>query len=219
MITRFARQPIRGLGVIGVLALVVVGMSSVAGYRFGFYTGFSKAERQAQAADVRQQRIVDFITKRNPSATIREFAGLPDRIVAVSTRHGIDYRLVMAMIDKESQFRPDAVGGAGEVGLMQILPSTGALIAKRLGEPFVQPVRARTQSGYSDLGTLGDAFTNIRYGVQYLAWQVEEFGGVGPTALRAYNRAPQHARTVRPHDRYAEDISMQYVMLAARLPQ
>jgi len=182
------------------------------------YKAASEAEaKRAHSKDARHQKMLDFIVKRNPQATIRDFASLPEVILQVSEKHGIDYRLVMAMIDKESQFRPDAVGGSGEIGLMQILPQTAALIAKRKGIEFVPPKRG-TAKTYSDLGSLGDPATNVEFGVQYLAWQVEEFG-VSPTALRAYNRAPQNARDNRPSDRYAEEVSMKYVVIAASLPR
>jgi hypothetical protein len=64
-----------------------------------------------------------------------------------------------AVVQVESAYDPGAVGGVGEVGLMQIRPTTAAML------------------GYS--GTLAGLFepeTNIRYGVAYLgrAWQLAD---------------------------------------------
>jgi hypothetical protein len=64
-----------------------------------------------------------------------------------------------AVAQVESAYDPGAVGGVGEIGLMQIRPTTAAMLGYR--------------------GTLAGLFepeTNIRYGVAYLAraWQLAE---------------------------------------------
>jgi Transglycosylase SLT domain len=64
-----------------------------------------------------------------------------------------------AVVQVESAYDPGAVGGVGEVGLMQIRPTTAAMLGYR--------------------GTLAGLFepeTNIRYGVAYLgrAWQLAD---------------------------------------------
>lgn len=168
------------------------------------------AERAAQVE--RDQKILDFIVKRNPNATIKEFMDLPRHIVAVADQYGIDYRLVMAVIDKESEWNPKAVSPVGAVGLMQIMPATGVLIAKQLGVPFTPP------KGKVELGTLGDPKINITFGVVWLSNQVKEFGGVGPVALRSYNRGGSLAREHRPADRYAEDVALNFMTLTTTLP-
>jgi len=43
-------------------------------------------------------------------------------IQASSIRHGVPFELIKAIICKESSFYPDRRGGAGEYGLMQIMP-------------------------------------------------------------------------------------------------
>lgn len=74
-----------------------------------------------------------------------------------------------AVTQVESAYNPGAVGGVGEVGLMQIRPTTAAMLGYR--------------------GTLNGLFepeTNIRYGVMYLAraWQLA--GGDLCRALMKY---------------------------------
>jgi hypothetical protein len=64
-----------------------------------------------------------------------------------------------AVVQVESAYDPGAVGGVGEVGLMQIRPTTAAMLGYR--------------------GTLAGLFepeTNIRYGIAYLgrAWQLAD---------------------------------------------
>lgn len=65
---------------------------------------------------------------------------------------GLPPEVAEAVATVESGFDPKAVGGVGEIGLMQILPST----ARMLG--FADP-----------LPRLFDPETNARYGVRYLA--------------------------------------------------
>lgn len=203
--------------VVSVMAVAVA--VGAGGFVLGAEVRSRQASAQAQAAGEREQKMLAFIVKRNPNATIRDFSDFPEHVLAVARKQGIDYRLIMAMIDKESQFRPDAVGGSGEVGLMQIMPSTGALVAKRLGVKFEPPVKRRDgRPGYETLGTLGDPRINVEFGAQYLAWQVAEFG-MSPAAIRGYNRAPEHARSHWPDDRYAEDVALGFMVLAASLPE
>lgn len=66
--------------------------------------------------------------------------------------HGIPVGLANAVIRIESNFRVNARGSAGEIGLMQIKPATARML------------------GYSgSVKGLYDPDTNIRYGIKYLA--------------------------------------------------
>lgn len=168
----------------------------------------------------KEQRITAWIVERNPEATIRDFADFPTTLLTESAKAGIDFRIVLAMIDKESQFNPRAVGSSGEIGLMQILPATGATVAKQSGREFKPPVKNKpgAPKAYADLGTLGDPKENITIGVAYLKQQVDRFG-MSPIAIRAYNRNPDNAKQHRPWDRYAEDVGLRLVTLVHEFPR
>ena len=110
---------------------------------------------------------------------INELVGLPkiytkgrSAYLEILTRHAEQSDLPPAIADAvirvESSFNPHAVGGVGEVGLMQIRPETAAML------------------GFS--GGVTDLFepeTNIRYGVRYLAraWQLAQ-GDVCRTLMK-----------------------------------
>ena len=101
---------------------------------------------------------------------INELFGLPktytkgrSAYLEILTRHaeqtGLPPAIADAVIRVESSFNPHAVGGVGEVGLMQVRPETAAML------------------GFS--GGVTDLFepeTNILYGVRYLAraWQLAQ---------------------------------------------
>jgi soluble lytic murein transglycosylase-like protein len=88
-------------------------------------------------------------------------------IEATAARHGLDGRLLAALVWTESNFRPDAVSHAGALGLAQLMPGT----ARGLG---VDP---------------RDPLQNLDGGARYLRAQLDRFGRVD-LALAAYNAGP-----------------------------
>ncbi len=107
--------------------------------------------------------ILSFIAEKNPRAPIKAFQGFPEVLVAEAQRTNIDHCLVLAQAEVESEFRHDAVGRAGEVGLFQILPSTAAQFEPSLGR-FRRPVL----KGHRDLGDLADPTVSTRFAMAYL---------------------------------------------------
>ena len=90
-------------------------------------------------------------------------ARLDGRYGAIIARHaqanGVPAYLAQAVVRVESNFRPNARGSAGEVGLMQIKPATARML------------------GYSgSIKGLFDPETNIRFGMKYLG-QAHKLGG------------------------------------------
>lgn len=179
--------------VVIVLMFVVIAGSSV-DYRIG--------ERVGERTTVQlETSIDDLIVSRNPRAAIADFRGFAPHVIAESARAKIDWRLTLAIIDHESGFDPRAVGRAGEVGLMQLLPSTAASVAREMGR--------------DDLSELTDPRVNVTLGLAYLAKLRDRFGGVSGETLRAYNRGPARARERWPRDRYAEQVALRFVRIAS----
>lgn len=98
-------------------------------------------------------------------------------LLEASHEHGLQPAFVLAVIEVESRFDPYAVSHKGALGLMQILPSTGAPIARRLGIPWRGPQ------------TLFDPHANVRIGVAYLRELIDRYANVR-AALAAYNWGP-----------------------------
>lgn len=61
-------------------------------------------------------------------------------LVEVSEERGLEPALVAALIRQESNFDPEATSGAGARGLMQVLPSVGARVARQYRYPVWDPV-------------------------------------------------------------------------------
>ena len=92
-----------------------------------------------------------------------------------ASKHGIDPALVKAVIAAESGFNPQAVSPKGAIGLMQVIPDTGA----RYG---VTGDARRTAAQ-----KLADPKINITTGVRYLSDLLRMFSGNLELVLAAYN--------------------------------
>jgi len=108
--------------------------------------------------------ILVYIAQRNPQAPIRAFQGFPEVLMTEAQRSNLDHCLALAQAEVESEFKHDAVGAAGEVGLFQILPSTAALFESKVGR-FKRPVLAKANR---DLGDLADPVVSTRFAMAYL---------------------------------------------------
>jgi len=86
----------------------------------------------------------------------------------------------------ESLFMRDVRSGAGAIGLMQLLPTTGRKVALAIHLP------------YSGLNTLTDPHSNIRLGTTYLGQMAERYGGHRVLATAAYNAGPHRVDTWLP---------------------
>ena len=149
----------------------------------------SAAYRLIQLSQARHTADVPLFIQR--VAYPRHFSRLVEK---EATDFEIDPLLLYSLILQESLFEPPARSFAGAHGLTQIIPTTGAEIAQRLGYP-----------NYST-GLLNRPFVNVRFGAYYLRW-VQDFARENPVAaLAGYNAGPGNARTW--FDRSAPDEAL-----------
>ena len=101
----------------------------------------------------------------------------------IVAKYAAEYRLpeylLYALIRSESFFQPQAVSGAGAVGLTQLMPATAADIAKKL-----------KITEYS----LNDPEINIRFGAYYLAEMIRRSDNRIMPACFAYNAGLSRVR-------------------------
>ncbi len=90
----------------------------------------------------------------------------------------VDRALVFAHALQESRFQVNATSPAGARGLMQVMPGTAQMIARRKGADFA--------------GSLGTASTNMEYGQSYIEQlrDMSQTGGLLPKVIMAYNCGP-----------------------------
>ncbi|HEV8474898.1 MAG TPA: lytic transglycosylase domain-containing protein [Methylomirabilota bacterium] len=136
-------------------------------------------------ADRLNHAILDYIGQKNPNAPIRAFQRFPETLVAEAQRATLDHCLVLAQAEVESEFRHDAVGSAGEIGVFQILPSTAAIMEPVVG-PFKRPVMTKTTR---ELGDLANPVVSARFALAYLRDIMTRKPNVRD-ALTEYNGGP-----------------------------
>jgi soluble lytic murein transglycosylase-like protein len=90
-------------------------------------------------------------------------------ITSIADQFGVPSSIALAVAQKESGFNQNAVGAAGEIGVMQLMPATAAGLG-------VDP---------------SDLTQNVTGGVSLLASLYQQFGDWSD-ALAAYNAGPTH---------------------------
>jgi soluble lytic murein transglycosylase len=112
--------------------------------------------------------------------------------------NGLDPYFVAALVAQESTFVADVKSAADAYGLMQLLPSTARMYARKLNLKYSPRL-------------LTDPESNIRMGTAYLADKIREFGDLH-LVLASYNageRAVRRWQTERPSlakDEFIDDI-------------
>jgi soluble lytic murein transglycosylase len=104
--------------------------------------------------------------------------GYKEKVEHAARESKIDPLLMYAIIRHESEFDAKAVSRAGAVGLLQIMPSTGRMIARELSHnPFQED-------------SLFEPVVSINFGAWYIKTLIKKFNGSLPLAIAAYNAGP-----------------------------
>ena len=105
--------------------------------------------------------------------TLADFPNTYDSIInEASEKYSVPKDLIKAVIKQESNYMPNAVSSKGAIGLMQVMPSTGALL------------------GVDDKELLKDPYINIMTGTKYLSQMLNRYDGRLDLSLSAYNAGP-----------------------------
>jgi hypothetical protein len=133
--------------------------------------------------------LVNYILSKNKSLSTGWATMLVFLFKHEADVNDVDEILLMAMAEKESTFRSDAVGGgSGPVGLMQIMPRTAAGYGIARNELF-------------------DPHVNIEFGAKYIGDKIDQYGNNKTVALAAYNQGPLAVSRGTYSTRYATKIT------------
>ncbi len=109
-----------------------------------------------------------------------------ERVTKHSKKQELQPAYTMAVIRRESAFATDARSRVGALGLMQIMPATGKVIARKLKVKF----RSKNQ--------LLSPETNVQFGTKYLNMMLKKFHKQPALASAAYNAGGHHVRAWLP---------------------
>jgi soluble lytic murein transglycosylase len=120
-------------------------------------------------------------------------------ITKYADKHKLDPYLVAALMAQESTFTAEIRSHANAYGLMQIIPSTGKIYARKLGiKPFTTAMLRQPE-------------INVQIGTQYFRDLIDRFGGAH-FALASYNAGEgrvqrwSNERPGVPQDEFVDDI-------------
>ncbi len=117
------------------------------------------------------------LSARTTALSRDEIRATAHAIVRAGERHGIEPALILAVIHIESGYFNFARSPVGALGLMQVMPATGRMLAEEAGLEW---------SGPADLL---DPVLNVTLGTRYLAFLRDRYGD-WDHALAAYNWGP-----------------------------
>src|SRR5271157_174992 len=157
------------------------------------------------------ENIVSYLEEQMPDMPEDKLRDIASYVYTESKERDLDYRLVLAVMKIESNFKQDAVSSKGARGLLQIKPSLGRGIADTLGV---------TWSGDR---ILHEPEKNIKFGVYHLSQLIENFETL-QWALYAYNSGSTKARELsaqhkQPGIRFAKAVLSEYEKTVTALPE
>ena len=173
-----AREPVRaarilaGLGERELLRAFVLGVAD----------NLPNAEEYALLIDLAHGYGEQDLSMRVVRAAAQRGYILPDRgypVLAAQIDGGAELAFSLAIARQESNFDPSAHNPSGARGMMQLLPSTAAILARRAGMPY-------------SAERLYDGEYNVRLGSTYLQKMIDTFGGSYVMAAASYNAGPAH---------------------------
>lgn len=128
------------------------------------------------------------------NTTIRFIAPIKyeDVVDKYAKKYKLEKELVLSVINAESRFKKDAISKKGAIGLMQIMPDTGAWLAEKMG----------IKNFSKDM--LYDVDKNINMGCYYLSMLIEKFEDE-KLALCAYNAGSTNVYRWLKNEKYSLD--------------
>ena len=154
-----------------------------------------------------RDRVHQILEDRAPNIEDRDRQRVIDAIFSAQREHGLDPSLLLALMQVESGFNPSARSSQGALGLMQVQPFSGQLMARELGIEW----RGKSR--------LLDPEQNIRIGAAYLARMQEAFRDL-ELSLAAYNVGPGRLQEIlesgkRPTGQYARKVTSRQAEIAS----
>jgi soluble lytic murein transglycosylase len=154
------------------------------------------------------ERIVAYLKGKNVQIKDDNLKAVVHSVYDESRQVDLDYRLALAVIKVESNFRQDAVSKKGARGLFQIKPSLAKYIAKDAGV------------AWNGNESLHEPEKNVKLGVYHLSKLMDDFKSL-PTALHAYNagaNSMKRSTKSEPKTPFTKQVMKEYQKNLSVLP-
>ena len=174
------------------------------------YTIVSASNTESKGKSIITGEIVQYLKDKKVRANDDKLRTIADSVYEEAKDYEIDYRLVLAVMKVESNFKSNAISKKGARGLLQIKPSLARYVSKETGVAIKSPK------------CLDEPEKNIRIGVSHLSWLMEKFENLD-TALHAYNVGlgkvkPSSSEEDRPDTRFTRKVLTEYHLIKEVLP-
>lgn len=157
-------------------------------------------------------KTVQYLKGKKIRTTDEKLKTIANSVYEESQKYAIDYRLILAVMKVESNFKNEAVSSKGARGLLQIKPSLAKYIAKDTGMQV---------EGVTSL-SLHEPEKNIKIGVNYLSKLIDMFENI-TSALHAYNVGPSKVKKIgalntAPSTGFTKKVMNEYQQIIEVLP-
>jgi soluble lytic murein transglycosylase len=173
------------------------------------FSGIIISEENTDKANI-VSKTVQYLKGKKISSTDARLKTIANSVYEESQKYAIDYRLILAVMKVESNFKNEAISRKGARGLLQIKPSLAKYIAKDTGMPVEQVI------------SLHEPETNIKIGVNYLSKLLDMFEDLA-SALHAYNAGPSKVKkagvtNITPPTYFTKQVMNEYQQIIEVLP-
>ena len=183
----------------------------IAAFVGGFLPSGPLFAEEDSAKETVIEQIVRFIKVKNIRLQEDTLKRMATTVYEESQLYELDYRLILAVMKVESNFRNEAVSTRGARGLMQIKPALAKYIAKDAGV------------SWRDNNCLSEPEKNIKLGVYHLSQLMDDFKDMA-VALHAYNTGPAKVKgklfqeNSEPKNKFARRVLSEYRNNISMLP-
>ena len=132
--------------------------------------------------------------------SLRYLAPYRDTVLPRTKALALDDSWVYGLMRQESRFVTSAHSGVGARGLMQVMPSTAKIVARKIGLRGYRP------------GQVNDMETNVTLGTHYLKMVLDSLDDHPVLACTAYNAGPGRAK------RWRGDRALEGAIYAETIP-
>jgi soluble lytic murein transglycosylase len=155
-------------------------------------------------------KTVQYLKGKKIPTTDAKLKTIANSVYEESQKYSIDYRLILAVMKVESNFKNEAISRKGARGLLQVKPSLARYIAKDTGMQV------------EGVTSLHEPEKNIQIGVNYLSKLIDMFENL-TSALHAYNAGPSKVKKIgalntAPSTHFTKKVMNEYQQIIEILP-